>query len=133
MDELARGVVVDDPAVELAAALDRTGDGWTVEADDARLAVTVDEASTAINVLAADPVNGQRVFSLPRGAVRGRPQPADDVRIFIDGSLVEVFTGGEALTTRVYWSTPQLQVTTAGGSGARAWKLDTSAVSSSTT
>jgi beta-fructofuranosidase len=76
----------------------------------------------SVIVEATDHVMGKRRWVIPR-------QTTNEVRLFVDGSLVEIFTGdGDALTTRVYWPIPELTITTDEGADAELWALDTSVI-----
>ncbi|NDL59884.1 GH32 C-terminal domain-containing protein [Phytoactinopolyspora mesophila] len=118
--DLATGVVVDRPAVELAGTVGHDGGGWSIVAGAARLSVVADIARGSLNVEVTDAVMGTRWLKLPR-------RTTSELRLFVDGSLVEIFTSdGDALTTRVYWPSPELTVTLGGAADGRAWALDTS-------
>ncbi|PZF86296.1 glycoside hydrolase family 32 protein [Jiangella anatolica] len=111
--ELRPGDPPAEPVLELAGSPD--GDGWTVTDDVARLRVGAGPDGLAVEV--ADPIGGERSFTLRRPA--GAP-----VRVFVDGSLVEVFSGGAALTTRTYWARPRVRLSASRRGDLQAWQLD---------
>ncbi|TDD73073.1 glycoside hydrolase family 32 protein [Jiangella aurantiaca] len=104
-----------EPALELAGA--PVDDGWTVTDDVARLRIRAADSGGSLVVEVADPVGGERAFTLRRAA-------GNQVRVFVDGSLVEVFSDGAALTTRTYWARPRVRVSAPRRSDLRVWQLD---------
>ncbi|WP_165367441.1 glycoside hydrolase family 32 protein [Phytoactinopolyspora endophytica] len=117
--ELATGVVIDRPALELAGNLNEGVGGWSIVSGESELNISVDPPGTIVNVEVSDSTAGTREFTVPR------PRTGE-FSVFVDGSLVELFTGdGAALTTRVYWSNPELTVTSGAEAYVHVWNLDT--------
>lgn len=107
--DLASELTFDHPALEIAGTLTE-GREWGVASGDSSLTI---RSGPVLSVRAVDEFGGARDFALP--------SRSGELRILIDGSLVELHTAeGSPLTTRVYWSEPELRVT---ASGARAWSL----------
>jgi beta-fructofuranosidase len=116
-----------EPQMELVAAAEGTSGtaGWTLTTGDGRerLDVVVDLDRDRLEVTVGDGA-GVRRFEAALD-----PGDAHRLRVFVDGSLVEVFAddGGASVTTRAYptagaWA--QAQLTTGGGAAveAAAWR-----------
>ena len=101
------------PPGRTALQMELTGGGWVLADGERRLRIAADR--DRLTVAVADGVTEPRTLTAPLA-----PRPRHDLRVFIDGSLVEVFAddGDAAITTRAYasWS----RVEPAAGA---AWRL----------
>jgi beta-fructofuranosidase len=127
----ADGELIATPQMELAATVDGISGagGWALAADDdpeLRAAFLVDLDHRRLDVSIADGTGEPRTFHAPLTADAAHP-----LRVFVDGSLIEVFAGdgGAVVTTRGYlrtgaWSRARLEtVGDAQASRPTAWRL----------
>jgi beta-fructofuranosidase len=124
----AHGDLVATPQMELCATLpgDRAAASWVLTGADGteRTVVRLDGEARRMTVTAADGAGASRTLDAP---LDGRAEHR--MRVFVDGSLIEVFADGDvALTTRSYpatgaWARVGLTASAGGGLPAAAWRL----------
>jgi beta-fructofuranosidase len=92
---------------------------WWAGGGDEALTVEVDLTACQLHLTVTDRVTGRHTFDVPIS-------PGDvDVQLFIDGSLVELFVDGHAISTRFYTEDAKLTMShMADGGSATISKID---------